>query len=92
MYQPSKEILDKYSDVLVNFALNNGQGIKKNEVVFLQVPEAAKPLLMSLQKTVIKAGAHAIIQYLPNEMQKDFFELASDEQLSFFPAKFLTPD
>jgi len=89
MYQPSTEILDKYADVLVNFALNNGKGIKKGEVVFLQVPESAKPLLISLQKTVLKAGAHALIQYLPDEMSRDFFELASPDQLTFFPSAFL---
>lgn len=89
MYHPSTEILDKYADVLVNFALNNGKGIKKGEVVFLQVPESAKPLLVSLQKTVLKAGAHALIQYLPDEMSRDFFELASPDQLTFFPSAFL---
>ncbi|MDD2224899.1 MAG: aminopeptidase [Candidatus Shapirobacteria bacterium] len=89
MYQPSSEILNKYADVLVNFALNNGRGVKKGEVVFLQVPESAKPLLISLQKSVLKAGAHAIIQYLPDEMSREFFELADDDQLKFFPATFL---
>ena len=89
MYQPSSEILNKYADVLVNFALNNGCGVKKGEVVFLQVPESAKPLLKSLQKSVLKAGAHAIIQYLPDEMAREFFELADDDQLKFFPAIFL---
>jgi len=89
MYQPSPEILNKYADVLVNFALNNGRGVKKGEVVFLQVPESAKPLLISLQKSVLKAGAHAIIQYLPDEMSREFFELADDDQLKFFPATFL---
>lgn len=89
MYHPSSKILDNYADVLVNFALNSGCGVKKGEVVFLQVPESAKPLLISLQKAVLKAGAHAIIQYLPDEMSREFFELADDDQLKFFPATFL---
>lgn len=89
MYQPSQKILDKYADVLVNFALNSGNGVKKGEVVFLQVPESAKPLLISLQRSVLKSGAHAIIQYLPDEMSREFFELADDDQLKFFPATFL---
>ena len=88
-YQPSIKILDKYADVLVNFALKSGQGIKKGEVVFLQVPESAKPLLASLQRSVLKSGGHAIIQYLPDEMSREFFELATDDQLKFFPATFL---
>ncbi len=89
MYCPSTKILDKYADVLVNFALNSGRGVKKGEVVFLQVPESAKPLLISLQRSVLKSGAHAIIQYLPDEMSREFFELADDDQLKFFPATFL---
>ncbi|MDD4027070.1 MAG: aminopeptidase [Candidatus Shapirobacteria bacterium] len=89
MYQPSTQILDKYADVLVNFALNSGHGIKKGEVVFLQVPESAKPLLISLQRAVLKSGAHALIQYLPDEMSREFFDLADDDQLKFFPATFL---
>ncbi|MPM69773.1 Aminopeptidase PepS [bioreactor metagenome] len=74
---------------MVNFALNSGKGVKKGEVVFLQVPESAKPLLVSLQRSVLKSGAHPIIQYLPDEMSKEFFELASEDQLKFFPATFL---
>jgi len=89
MYCPSTKILDKYADVLVNFALNSGRGVKKGEVVFLQVPESAKPLLVSLQRSVLKSGAHAIIQYLPDEMSREFYELATEDQLKFFPATFL---
>ncbi len=89
MYSPSQIILDKYADVLVKFALNSGKGVKPGEVVFLQVPEGAKPLLKSLQRSVLKSKAHPIIQYLPDEMSKDFFELASEDQLKFFPAIFM---
>lgn len=88
-YQPSKEILDKYADVLVNFALNKGKGVKKGEVVFLQVPESAKPLLVALNKAVLKSGAHPIIQFLPDNFSRDFFELANDDQIKFFPYHYL---
>ncbi len=88
MYTPSKKILDKYADVLVNFALGGGKGIKKGEVVFLMVPESAKPMLYSLRNAVIKAGGNAITQYLPDDYIRGFFELASDEQIKFFPSKF----
>ena len=89
MYCPSQKILDKYADVLVKYALNGGKGVKSSEVVFLQVPESAKPLLKSLQRSVLKSGAHPIIQYLPDEMSKEFFELASVDQLKFFPSTYL---
>lgn len=89
MYSPSLNILDKYADVLVKYALNGGRGVKTGDVVFLQVPESAKPLLKSLQRSVLKSGAHPIIQYLPDEMSKEFFELASVDQLKFFPSTYL---
>ena len=89
MYRPSQKILDKYADVLVKFALNSGKGVKPGEVVFLQVPESAKPLLISLQRSVLKSGAHAIIHYLPDEMSREFYQLASPDQLKFFPATYL---
>ena len=88
-YQPSQKILDKYADVLVKFALNSGKGVKKDEVVFLQVPESAKPLLASLQRSILKSGANPIIQYLPDSMSREFYELASPDQLKFFPATFM---
>ena len=89
MYTPSQEILDKYADVLVNFALNSGRGVKPGEVLLLQVPECAKPLLLSLRRSVLKAGAHTIIEYLPDETAREFYELANDDQLKHFPAKYL---
>jgi aminopeptidase len=88
-YLPAKKILAKYADVLVNFALNSGAGVKKGEVVLLQVPESAKPMLMELYRAVLKAGAHPIIQYIPDGMSREFFNLANPEQISFFPAKYL---
>ncbi len=89
MYEPSKIILEKYADILINFALNSGKGVKKGEVVFLQVPECAKPILFSLRKAVLKAGAYPITEYLPDEYSREFFELANENQIKFFPAKYL---
>ena len=88
-YQPSEELLEKYADVMINFALNGGEGVKKGEVVQLRVSEVAKPLLVALRRAVLKAGAHPIIFYTPDDFTREHYELASDEQLSFFPKKFL---
>ena len=74
---------------MLNFALNNGQGIKKGEVVFLQVSEAAKPLLIHLRRQALLAGAYPIIQYLPEGLEREFYELAKKDQLIFFPKKYL---
>lgn len=88
-YQPSQKILDKYADVLINYALNGGNGIKKGEVVFVQVPECAKPLLISLRRAVLKAEAYCIIEYIPDDIMREFYELANEKQLAFFPEKYL---
>jgi aminopeptidase len=88
-YQPAKKILNRYAKVLINFALNQGKGVKKNEVVFLQVPECAKPMLLSLRRIILANEAHAIIQYLPDHMGREFYQLASQKQLEFFPKKYL---
>ncbi|KKU44511.1 MAG: Thermophilic metalloprotease (M29) superfamily [Microgenomates group bacterium GW2011_GWA2_46_7] len=88
-YQPSKKILQKYAQVLVNFALNSGKGVKPGEVVLCQVPDVAKPLALELQNTILKAGAQPMIRLLPTEFAKDFYTLASDAQIKFFPEKYL---
>ena len=95
-YIPSNEILNKYADVIINFALNGGEGIKAKESVFLMVPESAKPLLLAMHAAVLKSGAYPIVYYMPNEMQRGFtelsrqyYELANEDQLNFFPDKYL---
>lgn len=85
----TQEIHRKYAEILVHFALRNGQGIRKGEVVFLQVPECAKPLLKELQIEILKAGGHYITQFLPDNMTRHFYEHATDEQINFFPEKYL---
>lgn len=87
-YQPPAELLHKYADVLINFALNSGEGVKPGEVVQLRVPEVAKPLLVALRNAVLKAGAHPLVFFTPDDMAREFYELASDEQLAFFAEKF----
>ena len=88
-YVPSQEILDKYADLLINFALGSYNGIKKGEVVLLQVPENAKPLLISLRKSVLKAGGHPLIHYIPDDITEEFYKHATEDHLTFFPAKYL---
>ena len=87
-YQPSEALLDKYADVLINFALHGGEGVKPGEVVQLRVPEVAKPLLIALRRAVLKAGAHPLVFFAPDGFSREFFELANDEQLAFFAEKF----
>lgn len=88
IYRPSKKIMEKYADVLVNFALGSGNGIKKGEVVRIIAEESAKPLFFELQRAVLKAGGQVMAQYLPDDTKefnfsKEFYNLASDEQIKF---------
>lgn len=87
-YQPSQKILRKYAEVLINFALNSGKGIKPGEVIRLVVPDVAKPLALELQNAVLKAGGHPMLQLIPTEFDKDFYTLANDAQLTFFPESY----
>lgn len=84
-YEPSQKIIDNYADILINFALNSGEGVKPGEVVQCAVPDEAKSLALSLQNSILKAGAHPLIKLIPTGFDKDFYTLANAEQLTFFP-------
>lgn len=88
-YTPNKKVLDNYASVLVNYALGGGTGIKKGDVVFIMVPESAKPILGPLEKAVLLAGGFPITQYSPEGNSKQFYTYANEEQLAFFPEKLL---
>ena len=98
-YTPSEKILKKYANVMVNFALHMGKGIKKGDVVRLSANESAKPLYAAIHNAIVDAGGHVISHYGPDEEKGDkrrnescsryFYEHATDEQIKFFPAKYL---
>ena len=91
-YIPSKKILDNYAQVMVNYALNGGKGIKKGEVVYLRGAEQTKPLLFAIYKEIINKGGHVILQYIPDDTEYNFEEYfynnGSAKQVSFFPEKY----
>ncbi len=94
MYTPSQKILEKYANVLINFALGSGKGIKHGDVVWIYSQEYAKPLFLELYRAVLKAGGHVISDYRPDphgkvSFEKEFFINAQEHQLKFFPAKYL---
>ena len=98
-YVPSEKILKKYAEVLVNFALGGGKGIKKGDVVRVSASESAKPLYTAVCEAIVDAGGHVISNYGPDDEKGDkrrnesfsryFYEHASDEQITFFPATYL---
>ena len=92
-YKPSQEVLERYARVLIDFALGGGAGVQPDEVVLVAASESAKPLYAELQRAVLRAGGHVIGDYRPDEdaecnLARDFFELASDAQIAFFPAHY----
>ncbi len=93
-FHPSQSVLERYADVLVNFALGGGAGVKRGDVVRISAHEAAKPLYVELHHAVWRSGAHAIGHYLPDEdascnLSRDFYRLAGDEQVDFFAAAYM---
>jgi aminopeptidase len=88
-YAPSRTHLERYADLLVNYALGGGEGIARGSVVQISCPDNAKPLYLELCRAVWRAGGNVIGSYQPSEepqlsMLKSFHELAGEEQLDFF--------
>jgi len=93
IYIPPHKILKRYANVLVNFALGEGKGIKKGDVVRIAASEASKPLFIALRKAVLSAGGHIISNYQPSDddmfsPSRDFYDCASEHQLTYFPKKY----
>lgn len=93
-YTPPKKVLERYADVLVNFALGKGKGIKKGDVVLVQSPDSAKPLFFEILRAVRAAGGHAVTKYFSDNepgmnFDREFFLNSSDEQIKFFPEKLM---
>ncbi len=98
-YTPSDALLKKYADVLVNFALGGGKGMKRGEVVRVSSAESAKPLYVAVCKAIVDAGGHVISNYAPDDEKGDkrrnesfsryFYEKAQPHQISYFPEKYL---
>jgi aminopeptidase len=89
LYQPEDKIIHHYAQVLVNYALNSGEGVKAGEVVQVLVPDIAKPMALALQNTLLQAGAYPMLRLLPTGFDKDYYNLANMNQLQFFPKKYL---
>lgn len=89
MFTPSPKILKKYADVLIKFALWSGRGAQKGDVVFVMISESARPLLPHLQRSIMESGAHMMLNYQPDGIARDYYELANDEQIEFVPKKYL---
>lgn len=89
-YTPNDKLLIKYAQVLVNFALGGGTGIKKGQVVLLSCPLSALPFYRALKKVIFDSGG-ITIGNLGDDMSgmgKYFYENATQQQLTTFLDKY----
>jgi aminopeptidase len=89
MTKLDESLLKKYAQVMVNYALNNGQGIKKGDTVFLVAQECTSDLFIAIAKEIYAMGGNLITNYLPNNTKENslarfVLENGTDEQIGFF--------
>ena len=92
-YEVAHSYLERYADLLINFALGSGEGIGRGDVVLVRSPDSAKPLYAEVCRAVWRAGGNVIANYAPDDdhnlnLTRDFYELADERQLAFFPEKY----
>jgi aminopeptidase len=83
-YRPPSEIVDRYADVFVKFALNGGRGVQRGDVVMVTANDAAKPLYVAVRDAVLRAGGTTLGDYSPSGTSRSALEIASLEQLGTF--------
>jgi len=88
MNNSPRALLEKYAQVLINFALGGGKGIRKGDIVYLQFDSEAQPLALEVFKTILESGGQPILKQVDESFSKVMFEKASDDQLTFFPKKY----
>src|SRR3954466_11786873 len=89
MMKLDENLLKKYAQVMVRYALNNGDGINKGDTVFLVGQECTKDLFIAIAKEIYAAGGNVITNYLPDNtsvssLPRLLLQTGSDEQISFF--------
>ena len=93
MYKLNDDLLKKYAQVMVHYALNNGNGINKGDTVYLVAQECAKDLFIAIAKEIYAAGGNLITNYLPDNIRQTsltrfLLQNGTDEQVSFFAAPY----
>lgn len=92
-FEPAPEVVERYARLLVDFALADGTGVQPGETVLVWGSEETKPLFAEVCRAVWRAGGN-VIQHLtvtPDprfNLERSFYELATDAQLDHFPAKY----
>ena len=71
--------LEKLAEVLVNYSV----GVAKDQVVRLNAPPVAQPLLVELYRRVLAVGGHPFVRMVPDEIEEIFLKHGTDAQLKF---------
>jgi aminopeptidase len=87
-YTPPPILLKKYSDVMLKFALNSGNGMKKGDVVYLATQLPGLPLAKQMYKTILDLGGYPIVSLIDDEFKLLQVKNGSAQPLSFFPGKY----
>jgi aminopeptidase len=88
MFTPDNQVLEKYAEILINFALNDGEGIKKGDVVYLLAQLPSLPLAKAVFRRIIRSGGHPLFQIQEDAFRLIQLEECDDSQLSFFPERY----
>jgi aminopeptidase len=93
-YEVPRQYIERYADLLVNYALGAGTGIAAGDVVWLRATESAKPLFAEVSRAVWRAGGMVLSDYRPDDdrstnLSRDFFQIASDAQISHFMESYM---
>ena len=89
MIKLDESLLKKYAQVMVHYALNNGEGINKGDTVFLVGQECTKDLFLAIANEIYLAGGNLISNYQPNNTRETglprlLLQNGSEEQIGFF--------
>jgi aminopeptidase len=89
MIKLEEGLLKKYAQVMVQYALNNGEGIRPGDTVLLTGQECSKDLFVAIAREVYNAGGNLITNYQPDNtrnlsISRYLLEHGSHEQIGFF--------
>jgi aminopeptidase len=71
--------LEKLADVLVNYSV----GVKPGQLVRINAPPVAEPLILELYRKVLAAGGNPLVRMAPEELGEILFKHGNDEQLKY---------
>src|SRR3989442_7784 len=71
--------LEKLADVLVNYSVS----VRKDQLVRIYVTPLAAPRTLETYRKAVQAGGHVFVRCALEELQENFYKIATDEQLKF---------